>query len=128
MAIVGVLIFGLCVAHKTSWVGAAVGYGMQGFGLTAMSNLLVTYAVDSYLPLAGEVLVVVFVARGITGCLLSLYAFNWIEAAGTANAFGQMTAVSYFLCLFVLVFAFYGKRIRIATARYGPLRRSEVFG
>lgn len=44
----GVLTFGLCIANKTSWVGPAFGYGMQGFGLTAVSNVLVTYAVDSY--------------------------------------------------------------------------------
>ena len=44
----GILIFGICAAKKTSWVGLAFGYGMQGFGLTAVSNVLVTYAVDSY--------------------------------------------------------------------------------
>lgn len=44
----GVLIFGLCVAHKTAWIGPAFGYSMQGFGLTAVSNVVVTYAVDGY--------------------------------------------------------------------------------
>lgn len=119
---VGILIFGLCVAKTLSWGGAAVGYGMQGFGLTAASNILVTYAVDSYLPLAGEALVVIFVFRGISGCALSIFAPNWIEAAGTANAFGQMVAVQYSLLIFVVVFAFYGKWIRVMTARYGPLK------
>lgn len=119
---VGVLIFGICVARKLSWVGAAFGYGMQGFGLTAAANTLVTYAVDSYLPLAGEALVVVFVFRGISGCALSIFAPNWITAAGTESAFGQMVAVQYFLLIFVVVFAFYGKRIRVMTARYGPLK------
>jgi MFS family permease len=46
----GILIFGLVVAHKDTWVGAAVGYAMQGFGLTAVSNVCVTYAVDAYQP------------------------------------------------------------------------------
>lgn len=119
----GILIFGLCVMHKTHWIGPAFGYGMQGFGLTAVSNVMVTYAVDSYLSLAGEVLVVVFVIRGVSGCLLSLYAFNWIQAAGIANAFGQMVAVQYFLILFVIPFAIWGKKIRIMTASYGPLKK-----
>jgi MFS family permease len=43
----GTLIYGLTVAAKTHWVGPAFGYGMQGFGLTACSNILATYAVDS---------------------------------------------------------------------------------
>ena len=49
----GILIFGLCVAHKTSWPPIAVGYAMQGFGLTAVSNVAVTYAVDGYQPVSG---------------------------------------------------------------------------
>jgi MFS family permease len=48
----GILIFGLVVAHKKSWVGAAIGYAMQGFGLTAVSNVCVTYAVDAYQPVS----------------------------------------------------------------------------
>lgn len=44
----GVLIFGLCVAHKTAWIGLGVGFAMQGFGITAVANVVVVYAVDSY--------------------------------------------------------------------------------
>jgi MFS family permease len=48
----GILIFGLVVAHHKSWVGAAFGYAMQGFGITAVSNVSVTYAVDAYQPVS----------------------------------------------------------------------------
>lgn len=48
----GVLIFGLCVVHKTPWIGAAFGYGMQGFGVTAVANIAVTFAVDAYQPVS----------------------------------------------------------------------------
>lgn len=44
----GVLTFGICTAERLTWVGAAFGYAMQGFGVTAISNIVVTYAVDSY--------------------------------------------------------------------------------
>ena len=44
----GLLLFGLCAAHQTKWIGPAFGYGMQAFGLSVASNILVTYAVDSY--------------------------------------------------------------------------------
>jgi MFS family permease len=44
----GVLLFGISAARHLSWVAAAFGYAMQGFGLTALSNVVVTYAVDSY--------------------------------------------------------------------------------
>lgn len=48
----GVLIFGLVIASGKSWGGAAVGYGMEGFGATAASNIIVTYAVDAYRPVS----------------------------------------------------------------------------
>jgi MFS family permease len=38
----GILIFGLCVAHKTHWIGPAVGYAIQAFGVAAISNVAVT--------------------------------------------------------------------------------------
>jgi hypothetical protein len=34
------------------WIQPAVGYAMQGFELAAVSNVIVTYAVDSYLPVS----------------------------------------------------------------------------
>lgn len=52
----GVLIFGLCVAHKTAWIGPAFGYMMQGFGLTAVSNVVVTYAVDGYKEVCNRII------------------------------------------------------------------------
>jgi hypothetical protein len=48
----GILLFGLTVAEKRPWIQPAIGYAMQGFGLTAVSNVVVTYAVDSYLPVS----------------------------------------------------------------------------
>ncbi len=48
----GVLIFGLVIANQKSYWGAAVGFAMLGFGLTAASNVVVTYAVDAYRPVS----------------------------------------------------------------------------
>ncbi|KAJ5179957.1 hypothetical protein N7492_003167 [Penicillium capsulatum] len=56
----GILIFGLCVAHKTHWIGPALGYAMQAFGVAAISNVAVTYSLDSYRPVTGEALVIIF--------------------------------------------------------------------
>ncbi|KAM3085395.1 hypothetical protein ACMFMG_002473 [Clarireedia jacksonii] len=46
----GVLTFGLVIAHQKHWIGAAAGYAMLGFGLNVASNVVVTYAVDAYRP------------------------------------------------------------------------------
>lgn len=123
----GIVTFGLCLAHKTQWIGPAFGHAMQGFGLTAASNVLVTYNVDSYRMLAGEVLVVVFLVRGVTGCLLSLYASDWVLAEGLANTFGQMCAIQCFFVLFAFAFYRYGKGIRRWTSTFGPSRHVSAY-
>lgn len=123
----GIAAFGLCLAHKTHWIGPAFGHAMQGFGLTAASNVLVTYNVDSYPMLAGEVLVVVFLVRGVTGCLLSLYAYDWVLAEGLANTFGQMAAIQCFFALFAIMFYQYGGRIRTWTSNFGPSRHLSAY-
>ena len=46
----GILIFGLCIATQTHWIGAAFGYAMQAFGVAAISNVAVTYSLDCYKP------------------------------------------------------------------------------
>jgi len=48
----GVLTFGMVIANKKNYMGAAVGFAMLGFGLTAASNVVVTYAVDGYRPVS----------------------------------------------------------------------------
>jgi len=71
---------------------------MQGFGLIA-DITLVTGAVDSSLLLAGDALVIVFLVRGVSGCILSLYGYDWMLGAGFSKTFGEMAAVQCFwLC------------------------------
>lgn len=48
----GVLTFGMTIAYHKPWISAAVGFAMSGFGLTAVSNVVVTYAVDAYRPVS----------------------------------------------------------------------------
>ncbi|KAE8326306.1 major facilitator superfamily domain-containing protein [Aspergillus sergii] len=126
----GVLVFGICLARRLVWVGAAFGYAMQGFGLTALSNIVVTYAVDSYQHVAGEALVIVFVVRNTIATFLALYTVDWQEATGVENAFGEMVAMQYFFLLLAIPMFYYGKRIRARTLRrgsfWGVVGRSPV--
>jgi len=117
----GVLLFGLTITEHRLWIEPVIGLAMNAFGVVAMTNVLVTYAVDSYLPLAGEVLVATFVVRGVFGTVLTLYINDWIEKVVQNNAFGIMVGVQYFMCAWVVMFIIFGRRIRARTAMYGPL-------
>jgi hypothetical protein len=137
----GVLTFGLVIANKKSYWGAAVGFAMLGFGLTAASNVVVTYAVDAYRPvsvpcspyeehadffliqISGEVLVIVFVVRNAMACILSLYIADWIRVEGVKKAFGEMVAIQYAILSLSVVLYFFGKRIRAFTGRFGPMKK-----
>lgn len=120
----GILLFGFMIADTRFWLASAVGNAMQAFGVTAISNIVVTYVVDSYLPFAAEAMAVIFLIKGIIGAVLILYTINWVEVAGVKQSFGQMVGVQYFFCLFVIVFFVYGKQIRAFTVRYGPMEWS----
>lgn len=52
VAPMGMLTYGLVVAAQDNWSGAAIGYGMEGFGATAAANIVITYAVDAYRPVS----------------------------------------------------------------------------
>ncbi|KAJ5102497.1 major facilitator superfamily domain-containing protein [Penicillium argentinense] len=121
----GILIFGLCIAHKTHWVGPAFGFAMQAFGLAAISNVAVTYCLDSYRPVTGEALVIIFVIRNTIGMLLSLYTANWIEKQGPAPVFGEMTAIQVVSILFAIPLYIWGRRLRDLTSTYGPMKRFQ---
>lgn len=79
---VGLIIFGQCISHKTHWIGPAFGFGLHSFGLTATSNIAITYAVDCYSNFAGEALVSVFVIRNVIAVVCSFYSASWIQMSG----------------------------------------------
>ncbi|CEL03562.1 hypothetical protein ASPCAL04715 [Aspergillus calidoustus] len=121
----GILVFGLCIANQTHWIGAAVGYAMQAFGVAAISNVAVTYCLDCYKPLTGEALVIIFVVRNTIGMLLSLYAADWITRQGEAAVFGEMTAIQVTSILVAIPLFVWGAPLRAWTARYGPMKRFQ---
>ncbi|KAJ5150827.1 uncharacterized protein N7482_010079 [Penicillium canariense] len=119
----GLLTFGLVIATGKAWAGAAIGYGMQGFGATAAANIAVTYVVDAYRPVAGETIVIVFVLRNVIVCLISTYISKWFESQGLKNAFGELVGVAYIILSFTLLMYFIGPGLRRFTLAYGPMTK-----
>ncbi|KAJ6013697.1 hypothetical protein N7540_008288 [Penicillium herquei] len=119
----GLLTFGLVIATGKYWAGAAIGYGMQGFGATAAANIAVTYVVDAYRPVAGETIVIVFVLRNVIVCLISTYISKWFENQGLKNAYGELVGVAYIILSLTLLMYFFGRRLRRFTLAYGPMAK-----
>lgn len=91
----GLIVFSFTEVEKRPWLEPAIGSVMHAFGLTAISNIVLTYVVDSYDSLAAEGTAVVFIVKSIIECVLFLYSEDWVAAAGTKQAFGQL--FSFFL-------------------------------
>ncbi|KAL1884968.1 hypothetical protein Plec18167_001625 [Paecilomyces lecythidis] len=119
----GLLTFGLVIATGTAWAGAAIGYGMQGFGATAATNIAITYIVDTYRPVAGETVVIVFVLRNSIVCLISTYISKWFQSQGLKDAYGELIGVAYIILSFTLLMYFVGPRVRRFTLSYGPMTK-----
>ncbi|KAK4546136.1 hypothetical protein LTR36_002273 [Oleoguttula mirabilis] len=120
---VGLIIFGQCVAHQTSWVGPAFGYAMHSFGFTATSNIAVTYAVDCYQRFDGEALVTIFVVRNAIAVVCSFYSNTWIINDGLKEVTGTMAGIQWALLAFAIPFYFFSTKILALTSTYGPQKR-----
>ena len=48
---------------QTPWIAPAIETVLLGMTITTVNNICVTYAIDSYLEVSGEVVTIVFVIR-----------------------------------------------------------------
>ena len=57
------LIVGFCFRCQTRWIAPEIETALLGLTITTVNNICVTYAIDSYLVVSGEVVTIVFVIR-----------------------------------------------------------------
>jgi MFS family permease len=66
LAIVGGLVTAYGYQNKWSWeIIVVIGYGLLGLQVTAISAIAMTYSVDSYKPVAGEIMVTATVNKNV---------------------------------------------------------------
>lgn len=65
----------------------------HAFSFTIVSNIAITYAVDSYQGFAGEALVSIFVIRNIIAMLCSFYSSQWVNERGLEVVSGARYAL-----------------------------------
>ncbi|PVH68841.1 putative MFS transporter [Cadophora sp. DSE1049] len=100
----GCLVIGYTLERDLHWIGAAVGWGMVAFGLTASANVLLAYTVDCFRMRAGHVGVLVNVAKNALGFGVSFASMNWYYSTGPATQFGTMAGLLWagYLCVIPL--------------------------
>lgn len=118
----GLIVYGFTLAQDRHWIAPAAGYAMHSFGFVAVSNIVVTYAVDTYRSVAGEAMVVLFIVRNVIAVICSIYCFPWIQKDGLKAVFGIMAGLEWGLILFAIPLYVFAGRIVAFTSSYGPLR------
>lgn len=93
------------------------------FSIVQATNVSLTYSIDCYRPVAGEVVVTQMAWKSAFGFLLSFYTNPWVEKSGYLNAYGAMAGISGGLIVLGVPFFFWGARIRSATWHWAPVRK-----
>ncbi|KAK6858767.1 hypothetical protein PG995_005331 [Apiospora arundinis] len=107
----GLILYGLTAEHNLHWMGYLMGNGMMSWGAYFYFSFALAYAVDSYNTNTSEMLI----AMNLGNFGLSINLLDWILERGYAvvisGIFGGVLVANN---LGLLVFMFYGNRIRVA--------------
>lgn len=76
------------------------------------------YTIDSYRPIAGEIVVTQLAFKSAFGFLLSFYTNPWVDADGYNVAYGEMAAICGGVLICWIPFFFWGKKIREKTLNW----------
>ncbi|KIW62603.1 hypothetical protein PV04_10763 [Phialophora macrospora] len=120
------LIFGLCAAYQTHWIGVVFGEGLSSFGYAFTSELAMSYVVDCYRPVAIESMVGVVVIRNFYGFALTFAISPWLAASGVRNVSIALAVIAFGMYCLTLPMYMYGKRMRIWTSTRFPLAGRKI--
>ncbi|CAK3758407.1 MFS general substrate transporter [Lecanosticta acicola] len=111
--ILGNVVVALGYERKWSWEAIVIiGYTCAGIQVAALPAMVTTYAVDSYKPVAGSLMVSITVNKNLWGYGFSEFITPWVEKSGFIPPI--MTNMSLFTlwCLCGIPFYYFGKSFR----------------
>lgn len=122
LSIIAVTIGGLAEQHLWDWpILVVVGYGISGMCITAAPAIAIAYAIDSYKPVAGEIMVVATVVKNTCGFSMSYWVPDVTEKMGNITPAMIQLALTAGPVLFALPLWLWGRKLRWYT------RNSRVF-
>jgi len=99
--------------HKWPWqVIVVIGYTCAGLQVAALPAMVTTYAVDSYKPVAGSLMVAITVNKNVWGYGFSEFIINWVLEDGFVPPIMTNMSLITLWCLFGVVFYYFGKTFR----------------
>ncbi|KAH6684663.1 major facilitator superfamily domain-containing protein [Halenospora varia] len=117
------ILYGVGINNKLHWICPTMGLALISFSIVQATNVSLVYTIDSYRPVAGELVVTQMAFKSAFGFLLSFYTNPWVEKSGYLGAYGAMAGISGALLLGVIPFYFFGHTIRNTTWRWALIRK-----
>lgn len=88
--------FGICVEHKTHWMGPVSMMAITIFGYQQIVSLGMAYNIDAYKPQAPYVAAAMIFVRQLFGFTVNYWLLPWVENSGFQNSYiaqGALTLV-----------------------------------
>ncbi|CAG9942530.1 unnamed protein product [Clonostachys rosea f. rosea IK726] len=116
-ALVGLVAFGVGVQDKWPWPAVVVvGFGLVGVQVVAIPTIVITYAIDSYKPVTGEIMVIATVCKNTFGFGMTYFMNDWAASNGFIQPTMLLMAMTVGITLLgMVVFIFFGKKFRYWT-------------
>lgn len=121
LVIIGLVIFGQCMANGWHYMATAVVWGLYVFGMMIVTVALNSYCLDSYPEASGEVCAWLNFSRTLGGFIVSYFQVRWALASGTKVSFGIQGGICAAAIILIVVLQVWGKKMRLWA---GPLNFS----
>ncbi|GAM35792.1 hypothetical protein TCE0_017f04389 [Talaromyces pinophilus] len=108
-------LYGCGIHWKMHWIVPTIGIGLINFTITQATNVSLVYTIDSYRPIAGEVVVTQLAFKSAFGFLLGFYTNPWVDKDGYNIAYGEMAAICGAVLMCWIPLFIWGKKLREMT-------------
>ncbi|KAK7427312.1 hypothetical protein QQZ08_006249 [Neonectria magnoliae] len=95
------------------------------FSITQATNVSLVYTIDSYRPIAGEIVVTQLAFKSAFGFLLGFYTNPWVDKHGYDVAYGEMAAICGGVLIFWVPLFVLGKKLRQKTSSWGIMKHAR---
>ncbi|KAK0851865.1 hypothetical protein LTS02_012630 [Friedmanniomyces endolithicus] len=113
----GMVVYGLTATYQLHWIGYFAAVAMIDWSALFYFTFTLAYAVDSYYANVSEMLIAMNIAKNAISFGMGYSLLTWILESGYAKVIaGAFTAVLLANNLFLLLFMWKGKSIRVAVA------------
>ncbi|PNP47867.1 hypothetical protein TGAMA5MH_00919 [Trichoderma gamsii] len=116
-AIVGLTAFGVGLQEKWPWPAIIIiGFGFIGVQVVAIPTITITYAIDCYRPISGEIMAIATVSKNSFGFGMTYFVNDWATADGFVPPVMLLMAMTAgFTLVGMVALIFYGKSCRRRT-------------